>query len=69
MFNLSQNAAAIAKGIFYVLVGVILGLSALNILPGSFMNYLILAIALYFIVYGFFLSGIYDKVMSLLKLK
>ena len=69
MFNLSPNAAAIAKGIFYVLVGVILGLSSLNILPGNIMNLLILSIAAYFIVYGFFLSGIYDKVLKLLNTK
>ncbi len=69
MFNLSQNAAAIAKGIFYVLVGIILGLSALNILTGSVMNYLILAIAVYFIVYGVFLSGVYDRIFRLINSK
>jgi hypothetical protein len=69
MFKLSQNAAPVAKGIFYLLVGLILGLSALHILTGNIMNYLILAVAVYFIVYGFFLSGIYDKAFSLLNSK
>ncbi|MBY0110293.1 MAG: hypothetical protein K2X90_04235 [Candidatus Babeliaceae bacterium] len=69
MFNLSQHSAAIAKGIFYILVGVILCLSALNILSGSLMNYLIGAVAAYFVTYGLFLSGIYDKALHLLNAK
>lgn len=69
MFNLSKNASTIAKGIFYVLVGAILALSSLGILTGSLMNYLIAAVALYFIAYGFFLSGLYDNVMNLINSK
>lgn len=69
MFNLSKNASTIAKGLFYLVVGIILALSALNILTGSLMNYLIAAVALYFIAYGFLVSGLYDKVMNLINTK
>lgn len=69
MYHLSHNAQAIAKGVLYLCIGLIFGLSAIGILTGSLKDYLLIGIAVYFIVYGFFLSGFYDAIMNLLNNK
>lgn len=69
MYNLPQNSLALAKGIFYILIGVIITLRTFDYIEGSISTALLTIVAAYFIIYGFFISGFYDKFMGMIKFK
>ena len=62
-----QNAPTIARGVLYVVLGIILILHALNIITGNFIQYSIALAGIYFIVYGIISSGFYERVLHLIS--
>jgi|GEM_PF-5593748 hypothetical protein len=69
MIHISKNNGPILKGIFYLVLGIVLGLSALGLGHITFMKYLLFGAAGYFIACGFYFSGLYHTVMSHMNMK
>ena len=63
MNYLSQINTPIIKGIFYLVIGIILGLRGFEIIDFQFTNYLLLALAAYFLIFGLYDSGLYDSLV------
>lgn len=67
MFTLPPRTLSLVKGVLYVIVGLVLGLSAFEIISGSIMHYFIAVVALYFIGYGLLYSGVYHKMLAFIN--
>lgn len=63
MNYLSKINRPIVKGIFYLVIGIILGLRGFEIIDFQFTNYLLLALAAYFLAFGLYDSGLYTSLV------
>jgi hypothetical protein len=66
MDNPFKNLSATTKGYLILTGGIILLLHTLRILE-VWLNYILIAGALFMIGYGFVKSGLYDKLLKMLK--
>lgn len=69
MNQVSKNNGPILKGMFYLILGLILGSSALGLWHFAFMKHLLMAAALYFLVCGLYYSGLYHTLMHQINFK
>ncbi len=64
MYHLPKNSVPVIKGLFYVILGLIFGLSGLGLMKFTFMKYLLFISAGYFVACGLYYSGIYHALIS-----
>ncbi len=69
MIKLSKKSVVLMKGIFYITLGIILGLNATDLKRFALMKYLLFGAAIYFLACGVYYSGLYDQIRAKLNLK